>query len=119
MRPVVHPPVDPDVPDDDMVSNCDMVPDECKASFVGLDVLQNVNLQTVFVDNTDQNAEDLGTVYIFNDNLFNLTCDDDIQEIGDWFETSNQLRRCSLQGRGGVLKLSKRKPTKPVGFCFV
>ena len=103
MRPVVHPPVDPDVPDDDMVSNCDMVPDECKASFVGLDVLQNVNLQTVFVDNTDQNAEDLGTVYIFNDNLFNLTSDDDIQEIGDWFATGTCTRTQNLvtMGVGG------------------
>ena len=40
-------------------------------------------------------------------------------EIDDWFETSNQLRCCSLWGLSRVLELSKRKPTNPVGFFFV
>ena len=40
-------------------------------------------------------------------------------EIDDWFETSNQLRCCSLWGLSRVLELSKRKPANPAGFFFV
>ena len=92
----MHP--EPDVPDDDMVP--DECPDECKSSTLGLDILQNVNIQTVFVDQSTQNPEDLGTVYIFNDNLFNVTSDGTIFEVGDWFATGYCTRTQNLVTRG-------------------
>jgi hypothetical protein len=90
----VHPPVEPDEPDDDMV------PDECNSSILGLDVLQNVNIQTVFVDPSSPDAEDLGTVYIFNDNLANVTIDGTVMIMETWFATGSCTRTQNLATRG-------------------
>ena len=40
-------------------------------------------------------------------------------ETGDWFESSNQLRYCSLLGLSRVLKFPKRKLVNPAGFFVV
>ena len=74
--------------------------DECgKGGRIRTTFYQSVEIKTVYVDNSFQNAKDLGTVFIFNDNLFNLTTGG-FMEVETWFATGTCTRTQNLETMG-------------------
>jgi hypothetical protein len=80
-------------------------PDECTGRpRIAVDFLQAPDIATIFVDYSFQDAEDLGTVYIFNDMLFNDT-DAGITQVPNSFSTGSCTRtqnNATLGVGGGI-----------------